>query len=159
QEPEDEVPAGQSVVEPDGTSSAASSDSGSDKSVGSTRGATVLAKAESILHAAKHYIRSRSLMWHYRSRHPKLIAFSNREFYGNQLLVFPLPDRGIGENGVHFPRIPDGIFDSHTNANEAKAVVNAVLSHALNHPDKSLLVAAMNRSQADLIDELLLHAE
>jgi superfamily I DNA and/or RNA helicase len=44
----------------------------------------------------------RQLNWHYRSRHESLIAFSNRNFYDDRLLVFPSPMReGFdGELGV-----------------------------------------------------------
>ena len=46
---------------------------------------------ESILDLALAEFRpSRSLRWHYRSRHESLIAFSNRQFY-NDLIVFPSP--------------------------------------------------------------------
>ena len=31
------------------------------------------------------------MLWHYRSRHESLIAFSNRHFYENKLLTFPSP--------------------------------------------------------------------
>ena len=34
---------------------------------------------------------SRRLNWHYRSRHQSLIAFSNRHFYQDSLVVFPSP--------------------------------------------------------------------
>ena len=34
----------------------------------------------------------RMLRWHYRSRHPSLIAVSNHEFYDNRLFVVPSPD-------------------------------------------------------------------
>ena len=33
--------------------------------------------------------RTRMLRWHYRSRHESLIAFSNRHFYDDRLVVFP----------------------------------------------------------------------
>ena len=31
----------------------------------------------------------RRLKWHYRSRHPSLIQFSNKRFYDGDLVVFP----------------------------------------------------------------------
>ena len=48
--------------------------------------------AESILDLAQAVFRPmRRLRWHYRSRHGSLVAFSNREFYDDDLIVFPSP--------------------------------------------------------------------
>ncbi len=64
-------------------------------------GASVLERSESILHAAAARYPTRVLRWHYRSRHPKLIAFSNREFYGEKLILFPTVNSTPGiERGV-----------------------------------------------------------
>lgn len=35
---------------------------------------------------------SKHLLWHYRSKHESLIAFSNSQYYENKLLTFPSPD-------------------------------------------------------------------
>ncbi len=49
-------------------------------------------KEDSVLEAAAGgFHPSRRLKWHYRSEHGSLIAFSNREFYDDQLTVFPSP--------------------------------------------------------------------
>ena len=46
--------------------------------------------AESIMEIAQKHLRDASLLqWHYRSRHEALIAWSNTEFYDNELIVFP----------------------------------------------------------------------
>ena len=34
-------------------------------------------------------IPSKYLLWHYRSKHESLIAFSNSEYYDNKLMTFP----------------------------------------------------------------------
>ena len=48
--------------------------------------------AESILDLAQNRVGNTvSLKWHYRSRHPDLIRFSNRKFYDDRLEVFPTP--------------------------------------------------------------------
>src|SRR5262249_29745271 len=45
---------------------------------------------ESVLAAGQVCLPTRTrLPWHYRSRHSSLIAFSNSEFYGGELRVFP----------------------------------------------------------------------
>ena len=48
--------------------------------------------SESILDLSlSTYSPPRALRWHYRSRHESLIAFSNRRFYEDKLIVFPSP--------------------------------------------------------------------
>lgn len=122
-------------------------------------GPTEIEKAESILVAAEAILPTRTLTWHYRSRHPKLIAFSNKEFYQSSLTIFPTPDAQASTDGVHLHRVSDARYVGRRNRLEAEAVVAAVCTHAKTHPKKSLLIATLNRPQADLIDELLDHAE
>ena len=52
---------------------------------------TAIADAESVLNIASNYFERRRLIWHYRSQHESLIAFSNKEFYEDNLLIFPSP--------------------------------------------------------------------
>ncbi len=48
--------------------------------------------AESILDVCtSHFRPPRALRWHYRSQHHSLIAFSNRNFYRGNLIIFPSP--------------------------------------------------------------------
>ena len=54
---------------------------------------------------------SRSLRWHYRSRHESLIAVSNQEFYDGDLVVFPSPDVGREATGLHFHHLSDAVYD------------------------------------------------
>lgn len=121
-------------------------------------GATVLERSESILLAAASCFPVRMLRWHYRSRHPRLIAFSNREFYHERLIVFPTPG-GDGEHqGVTRHRV-EGLYAGRRNVREAQAVVEAVRRHAREWPDRTLLVATLNTDQANLIDDLVEQAE
>jgi hypothetical protein len=93
------------------------------------------------------------LRWHYRSRHESLIAVSNRAFYENRLLVIPSPRARSPELGLTLVRV-EGAFDtggSGTNAIEAKAVAEAVLAHARDHPKDTLGVAAFSIRQRDAI--------
>src|SRR5262250_1034547 len=46
---------------------------------------------ESILHQCKRSFPSKTLRWHYRSKHESLIAVSNQEFYDNHLVIYPSP--------------------------------------------------------------------
>ncbi len=120
--------------------------------------ATVLERSESILLAAASCFPVRMLRWHYRSRHPRLIAFSNREFYHERLIVFPTPGEGGEHQGVALHRV-DGLYAGRRNMLEAQAVVELVRRHSREWPDRTLLVATLNTEQANLIDDLIEQAE
>jgi very-short-patch-repair endonuclease len=121
-------------------------------------GATVLERSESILLAAASCFPVRMLRWHYRSRHPRLIAFSNREFYHERLIVFPTPGGDEEDQGVTLHRV-EGLYAGRRNVREAQEVVKAVRRHAQEWPDRTLLVATLNTDQANLIDDLVEQAE
>ncbi len=100
------------------------------------------------------------LLWHYRSRHESLIAFSNSQFYENKLFTFPsVNDRESKVRLVHV----DGVFDrgkTRTNKAEAQAVVEEI-KRRFSDPDlskQSLGVVTFNISQQHLIDDLLTEA-
>jgi very-short-patch-repair endonuclease len=101
---------------------------------------------------------SRMLRWHYRSKHPSLIAVSNKQFYENKLFIVPSPYDEASAMGLRFRHVPNGVFDSGgTSANviEAKAVADAVMQHAIHSPQQSLGVAAFSTKQRQaIIDEL-----
>lgn len=97
------------------------------------------------------------LLWHYRSRHESLIAFSNREFYDNKLYTFPsADDRQSRVRLVHV----DGWFDrgkTRQNLAEAQAVVKE-LSRRAHDPQLagcSVGVVTFNVQQQTLISDLL----
>lgn len=107
---------------------------------------SILDQALAVLRPAKR------LKWHYRSRHPSLIAFSNNEFYAdNPLILFPSPYHDRPEFGVKYVHVPDGKYGGRVNVPEAQCVANAALDHARQHPDRSLGVVALNQPQAELI--------
>jgi len=97
------------------------------------------------------------LRWHYRSVHPSLIQPSNELFYDNRLVIFPSPATDVDGRriGVVLHHDPTTVYEAGSgrrwNPKEAGAVAQAVLKHVKDHPDESLLVAAMNKQQADLI--------
>lgn len=102
-------------------------------------------------------MRRPDLRWHYRSVHPSLIQPSNEMFYENRLIVFPNSgtyNRGR-RVGVVFHHLPHTAYESgarkRINQGEAEIVADRVVQHLLTQPEQSLLVAAMNKSQADLI--------
>ncbi len=118
--------------------------------------ATQMDNTESILEvASKTFQPIRRLRWHYRSRHEHLIQFSNERFYDHDLIVFPSPGTERGRLGVFLHKIEDGFFENRQNASEARKVVEAILQHAINHPNESLGVGTLNMNQARLISDLL----
>jgi hypothetical protein len=110
---------------------------------------------ESILGVCEQLYRPvRTLRWHYRSQHESLIAFSNRQFYGGQLVVFPSPYDRNGTLGVAYRYVENGVYQDRRNLPEAERVVEAVVKHMLSHPEESLGVVTLNQTQRDLIEDL-----
>ncbi len=94
------------------------------------------------------------LLWHYRSRHESLIAFSNHHFYRNRLYTFPSmqqSDEGLGLESVH---VPDGVYlRGHLRRNdvEARRVVDLILEHYRKFPQQTLGVIAFSLAQQEAI--------
>jgi very-short-patch-repair endonuclease len=97
----------------------------------------------------------RRLRWHYRSRREPLIAFSNRHFYGNELVTFPSVDDTDETPAVRFEYLADGRWTGGFNRVEARKVAQMVMDHVLSNPSWSLGVIAFSRRQQEAIyDEL-----
>ena len=100
------------------------------------------------------------LLWHYRSRHESLIAFSNSQFYENKLFTFPsVNDRESKVTLVHV----DGFFDrgkTRRNKAEAEAIVEELKKrcHDPARAGESVGIVTFNISQQNLIDDLLSEA-
>ena len=116
------------------------------------------ADAESILDVANQkFRRKRRLKWHYRSRHESLIKFSNREFYENDLIVFPSPsgedDELLGTKLRYVPEMfPGTMYEASINQKEAEAVLAEALRLMIEYPQYSLGIAAMNAKQTALLE-------
>jgi len=100
---------------------------------------------------------SKYLLWHYRSRHESLIAFSNAEYYGNALYTFPSPDNLASKvTLVHLP----GCYDkgkTRTNRAEAEAIVSEI-ERRLSDPklrQRSIGVVTFSAAQQTLVEDLL----
>lgn len=89
------------------------------------------------------------LKWHYRSRHASLIAFSNRMFYNDELVVFPSPQQQHPEFGVKYIHVEEGCYKNSLNPKEALRVAVAAVAYAKQHPERSLGVVALNIRQRD----------
>lgn len=95
------------------------------------------------------------LNWHYRSKHESLIAFSNSQYYGNNLLTFP----SIDDHLAKVTLVPvNGVYDkgrTRSNPEESKAIVNEIIRR-LSDPvlrTYSIGVVAFSRVQGDLIED------
>lgn len=100
---------------------------------------------------------SKYLLWHYRSKHESLIAFSNAEYYDNKLLTFPSPDNI--ESKVRFVPI-EGHYDkgkSRQNRAEAQAIVDEIVRRLKDEKlrTKSIGVVTFSSVQQTLIEDLL----
>lgn len=98
----------------------------------------------------------RRLLWHYRSRHESLIAFSNNKFYDNTLLTFPSPKNDI--EAVSY-RYVDGTYERGRGVNrqEAKEVVKEIVRRLKDKELRthSIGVITFNEAQQNVIDDLL----
>ncbi|MCZ7359897.1 MAG: DUF4011 domain-containing protein [Candidatus Methanoperedens sp.] len=115
-----------------------------------------IADIESILHLCKTGFPSKTLRWHYRSRHESLIAVSNQEFYDNRLVIYPSPINDSEQLGLKFVHLPDTIYDRGTgsiNRKEAQVVAEAALEHYRKYPEKSLGIGTFNIKQQQAILE------
>ena len=93
------------------------------------------------------------LRWHYRSRHPSLIAVSNTEFYEDGLVCPPSPDSVGSSMGFSFTHV-SGEYQrgrKRDNPKEAQVVADHVLAHARNRPGETLGVVALSIAQRDAI--------
>ena len=100
----------------------------------------------------------RMLRWHYRSRHPSLIAVSNYVFYKNRLIIFPSPDAARKEVGLVYHQLSDTVYDrggSRSNPKEAEIVAKRVMEHARSHSNLTLGVATFSTAQMESIQNAL----
>jgi len=102
------------------------------------------------------------LLWHYRSRHESLIAFSNYHYYENRLQTFPAPEDHGHDLGVSLRYLENGVYDkgaSRTNRVEAEAIVAEIVER-LKAPGvpaekASIGVVAFSQAQQILVEDLL----
>lgn len=99
----------------------------------------------------------RHLVWHYRSKHESLIAFSNSMYYDNRLCTFPSPD--AMDSKVRLVPV-DGTYDrgfTKRNKKEAEALVREVVRR-LSDPvlsRSSMGVVTFSSAQRDDVERLL----
>jgi very-short-patch-repair endonuclease len=118
---------------------------------------------ESVLDALLPVLPSWKLEWHYRSRDERLIAFANRHIYGDSLVTFPSA-RVAPPISFQLAPMVAAVGQEDSSSSEVQLVVQAVLDHARERPEKSLGVITMgvphrNRLQMALDDAVHRHPE
>ena len=115
---------------------------------------------DSILEETANVLPSRMLLWHYRSRHEHLIAFSNQQIYRGSLVTFPSASENAPDTGVEFVHVPEGYYEGggrNCNIPEAKRCVELIRAHIEKHPDRSLGVIAFSEKQQQVIAQEVQH--
>lgn len=115
--------------------------------------------SDSILEETASVLPNRTLLWHYRSRHESLIAFSNREIYRNNLITFPDQALNVPDMGVEYVYVADGIYEGggrNRNLREAERCVELVEAHIQQHPKRSLGIIAFSQKQQTAIEEAII---
>ena len=102
-------------------------------------------------------IPEKHLIWHYRSKHESLIAFSNIMYYSNRLCTYPSPD--ALESKVTLKYFEDGVYDrgaSKCNRREAEALVDEVIRRLKEDKGKrSIGIVTFSTPQQVLIERML----
>ena len=100
---------------------------------------------------------TKRLIWHYRSRDERLIAFSNAQpqLYDWSLTTFPGASSEDVITHKLVPFVPGRVGQEDSVSDEVKAVVRAVSEHARIRPTESLGVITMGIKHADRISEAL----
>lgn len=109
---------------------------------------------DSILEVCLAYFPYKELNWHYRSKSEELIAFSNKNFYGNSLITFPSVQQNAKWFGIDYHYV-GGTFDNRTNLKEANYIIDLIYENFEKHPKRSLGVVAFSVAQQGLIEKLL----
>jgi very-short-patch-repair endonuclease len=128
---------------------------------GASDGDDVVSELDSILEeCSASGLPSHRLEWHYRSRHPSLISFSNARYYGSRLQVLPAAQARPETLGVSVALVKGAVYDrggTATNALEARALVDELVRR-LRDPEASRRshgVVTFSRAQQALVEDLL----
>ena len=102
-------------------------------------------------------IGTKRLLWHYRSKDERLIAFSNSQpgLYDWSLTTFPGSRAGDVVTHELVPFVEGRVGQEDSVSDEVAAVVRAVAAHARDHPDESLGVITMGIKHMNRIEEAL----
>jgi len=95
------------------------------------------------------------LKWHYRSEHERLIAFSNSQWYDNELIIFPSAGTDSTKLGIVFHYVEKATYAVGKNEVEADCVARQIIAHAKRFPELSLGVGTFNLKQREIIEDRL----
>lgn len=115
--------------------------------------------SDSILEESASVLPNRTLLWHYRSKHENLIAFSNREIYKNNMITFPNSVAKVPDMGVEYIHVENGYYEGggkNCNIREAQKCVMLVLAHIRRHPDRSLGIITFSEKQQTAIENAII---
>ena len=103
-------------------------------------------------------IPEKHLIWHYRSKHESLIAFSNITYYSSRLCTFPSPD--ALDSKVKLRLLEDGVYDrggTKVNKKEAEALVDEVIRRLKDEKlrNSSIGVVTFSTPQQVYVERLL----
>lgn len=104
---------------------------------------------DALSHAA-YYWKNISLSHHYRSQHPSLIGYSNRYFYQNRLITFPVY---AAKPPIELVTL-EGVYEERTNAVEAKYVAELIVEK-LKKKEYNFGLVAFNQAQLQSILDLI----
>lgn len=113
-------------------------------------------EVDAALDLARFHLPEYALTWHYRCQTPELIAFSNRHFYQEKLVVLP-NHSFINEKAQVFDyKLIDGVWLNQTNKAEAGYILEEAKRWLANsQEEKTVGVVTFNQPQQELIlDEL-----
>ncbi|QWT21320.1 DUF4011 domain-containing protein [Bacillus sp. NP157] len=104
-------------------------------------------------------IPSHRLTWHYRSRHESLIAFSNHQYYDDELITFPAAE--TRPSAVEWRRV-EGVYakgKGRNNQREAEALVAETVKRltdpAFIASKQTIGIITLNSDQQKLVNDLL----
>ena len=100
----------------------------------------------------------RMLAWHYRSKHPSLIALSNHECYADRLLLPPSPFDQTSDFGLSLVQTARGHYDRGGTSRDlvqAADVTTAIAEHIRANPGRSLGIACLSVQQRDAVDDMI----
>jgi len=95
------------------------------------------------------------LRWHYRSEHESLIAFSNSQWYDNELVIFPSSGISTTKLGIVFHYVENATYAAGKNEIEADYVARQIITHTRRFPELSLGVGTFNLKQRETIEDRL----
>ena len=103
-------------------------------------------------------IPEKHLIWHYRSKHESLIAFSNINYYSSKLCTFPSPD--AMDSKVNLRYIENGVYErgaTKCNKLEAEALVTEVIRRLKNEKlrSSSMGIVTFSMPQQILLEKML----